>query len=183
MISKFCGLICLFLFSPILLLISILIILIDGGPVIFKQKRIGKGNTSFILYKFRSMKNNVGDIPTHLVKNSSKLISRCGHFIRKYSLDELPQIINIIQGDLCFVGPRPALYNQKDLIELRTKYLVHNTMPGVTGWAQINGRDDLSIKEKVNYDVYYCENAAFIIDLKIIILTIIQFFTKKGISH
>ena len=129
------------------------------------------------------MKVYIGDIPTHLINNPSELLTFSGKLLRKFSLDELPQIINIIKGDICFVGPRPALHNQQDLIKLRTENSVHKVMPGITGWAQVNGRDLLSIEEKVKFDIYYCQNASLIFDIKIIFKTIFQLFIQKGINH
>ena len=183
MVNRVLGLIILIVLSPIFLIIAIFIYFLDGKPIIFKQKRIGFNNNIFCLLKFRSMKNSVGDIPTHLIKNSSQLLSICGGFLRKYSLDELPQIINIIKGDIVFIGPRPALYNQEDLIKLRTKNGVHNIMPGITGLAQIGGRDTISIQEKVRLDTYYYQNESFLLNAKIIFKTIYHLFTKKGILH
>ena len=183
MLNRVLGLIILIVLSPILLIIAIFIYLLDGKPIIFKQKRIGFNNNNFYLLKFRSMKNNVGDIPTHLIKNPSQLLSISGGLLRKYSLDELPQIINVINGDIVFVGPRPALYNQEDLIKLRTNNGVHKIMPGITGLAQISGRDTLSIQEKVELDTYYYQNESFLLNIKIIFLTIYHLFTKKGILH
>ena len=161
-----------------------LIILFDDGfPILFRQKRIGINNSKFKVYKFRTMKKGIPDIPTHLVKEPQELYTRSGPWLRKFSLDELPQIINIIKGDMVFVGPRPALYNQDDLVELRTSAGVHTLMPGVTGWAQVNGRDELSIPIKVQFDEYYLKNRSFLFDLKIIFLTILRVLGMKGVSH
>jgi len=173
----------LLLFSPIYIFIVLIIIIFDGPPIFFLQKRIGKNNILFDLFKFRTMKNNVGDIPTHLITNPSSLMSKTGPLLRKYSLDELPQIINIIKGDMVFVGPRPALYNQIDLRDMRAEIGVHILKPGVTGWAQVNGRDELTILDKVKLDKYYLDNKSFLLDLKIIIISIIQVFKPKGILH
>jgi len=182
-LTRFISLVLFLFLIPIYIIIYFAVLLIDGHPIFFKQKRIGKNNKTFYLYKFRSMKISTGDIPTHLLNKPSEFLTHTGKLLRKYSLDELPQIINIFKGDICFVGPRPALYNQKDLIELRTKNSVHKVMPGVTGWAQVNGRDLLSIEEKVKFDIYYCQNASLILDIKIIFKTIFQFFFQKGITH
>ncbi len=167
---------------PIFLVISLIIVIDDGFPIFFMQKRIGKNKKLFDIIKFRTMKNNTKDIPTHLVKNYDNKILRSGIFLRKYSLDELPQIINVIFGDINFIGPRPALFNQQDLIELREKYNIHSIKPGITGWAQVNGRDSLSIKEKVKYDDYYIKNKSFILDIKILYKTIFKVFFAKDIS-
>ena len=150
---------------PIFLVISLIIVIDDGFPIFFMQKRIGKNKKLLDIIKFRTMKNNTKDIPTHLVKNYDNKILRSGIFLRKYSLDELPQIINVIFGDINFIGPRPALFNQQDLIELRERYNIHSIKPGITGWAQVNGRDSLSIKEKVRYDDYYVKNKSFIFSM------------------
>ena len=129
------------------------------------------------------MKKNIQEIPTHLVKNPQQFYIRSGPFLRKLSIDELPQLINIIKGNMVFVGPRPALHNQDDLVELRTRGGVHMLMPGVTGWAQINGRDELSIIDKVQFDEYYLKNRSWYLDFKIIFLTLFRVFGMKGITH
>ena len=129
------------------------------------------------------MKKNTPDIPTHLVKDDKSLYTAIGPFIRKFSMDELPQLINIIKGDMTFIGPRPALYNQDNLIALRTKPGVYKLMPGITGWAQVNGRDELSIPDKVKMDTYYIENRSLWLDIKIIFMTILKVFKTEGVSH
>lgn len=169
--------------SPIYLLISFLIILEDGFPVFFTQKRPGLNHVLFNFYKFRSMRKNTPNVATHLLENPEQYLLKTGKFIRKYSLDELPNLINVIRGDIVFVGPRPALYNQYDLILLREKYGIDKLKPGITGWAQINGRDELSIEEKVAYEKYYLEKKSVLFDVKIILLTIKYTFTGKGVSH
>ena len=183
MISRIIGLIIFIFLSPLLLLFSLIIYIDDGFPVLYKQKRIGINNSIFWLYKFRSMKNNIPDIPTHLVENPKLLYTRCGALLRKFSIDELPQLINIINGKMVFVGPRPALHNQNDLVDLRTKVGAHMLMPGVTGWAQINGRDELSISEKVHFDQYYLKHRSWSLDSKIVFLTLLRVLGMKGISH
>lgn len=135
----------------------------------------------FKLYKFRTMKTDTPNVATHLLKNPEKYITSIGKFLRKSSLDELPQLINILKGDMTYVGPRPALYNQYDLIHLRTKAGVHRLLPGVTGWAQINGRDAISIKEKVKYDKYYLNNRSVKFDLKIVFLTVLRVLKADGV--
>ena len=129
------------------------------------------------------MKKDTPDIPTHLVKDEKSLYTAIGPFLRKFSLDELPQLINIMKGDMTFIGPRPALYNQDDLINLRTKAGVHTLLPGVTGWAQVNGRDELSIPDKVKMDIYYLENQSLLLDIKIIFMTVLKVFKTEGVSH
>jgi len=128
------------------------------------------------------MKKDTPDIPTHLVNDSDSLYTAIGPFLRKYSIDELPQLINIVKGDMIFIGARPALYNQDDLIELRTQTGVHTLMPGVSGWAQVNGRDELSIQEKVKMDVYYLKNKSLWLDIKILFMTIFKVFKTEGVK-
>ena len=181
--SKIFSLILLICFSPILLIVAITIIVDDGFPILFRQKRVGQNNTHFWIYKFRTMKKDVADIPTHLVKDGTSLYTSIGPFLRKFSFDELPQLINILKGDMVFIGPRPALYNQDDLIELRTQAGVHSLMPGVTGWAQVNGRDELSIPDKVTMDEYYLKNKSLCLDIKIIFRTLIKVLKTEGVSH
>ena len=129
------------------------------------------------------MKKNTPDIPTHLVKDEKSLYTSIGPFLRKFSIDELPQLINIVKGDMTFIGPRPALYNQDDLIALRTQAGVHSLMPGVTGWAQVNGRDELSIPDKVKMDEYYLKNKSLWLNIKILFKTVIKVFKSEGVSH
>ena len=129
------------------------------------------------------MKNNTPDIPTHLLKNSDLMYTSIGPFLRKYSIDELPQLINILKGEMVFIGPRPALYNQDDLIRLRTEAKVHTLSPGVTGWAQVNGRDELSIEKKVELDKYYKNNISILLNMKIIILTFFKVLKSDGITY
>ena len=155
----------------------------DGFPIFFRQKRIGVNNSKFTVFKFRTMKKGIPEIPTHLVKDPQQFSTRCGPFIRQLSIDELPQLINIIKGEMVFVGPRPALHNQDDLVELRTRVGVLELMPGVTGWAQVNGRDELSIKNKVKMDKYYLKNKSFWLDIKILFMTTIRLLLPKDISH
>jgi len=129
------------------------------------------------------MKKDAPDIATHLVKDSTPLYTSIGPFLRMFSFDELPQLINIVKGDMIFIGPRPALYNQDDLIELRTQTGVHTLMPGVSGWAQVNGRDELSIQEKVKMDVYYLKNKSLWLDIKILFMTVFKVFKTEGVSN
>jgi len=183
MISKISAVILLVILSPLLLLISIIVFFDGGFPILFKQKRIGINNSTFFVYKFRTMKKGIPDIPTHLVENHKVLFTRVGPLLRRYSFDELPQLMNIIKGNMVFVGPRPALYNQDDLIDLRTKAGVQTIMPGVTGWAQINGRDELSISEKVQFDKFYLKNRSTYFDLKILLNTILLVLGAKGVAN
>tara|TARA_X000000368_G_scaffold412974_1_gene400225 strand:+ start:685 stop:1194 length:510 start_codon:yes stop_codon:yes gene_type:complete len=167
---------------PIFLLLAIIILLDDGYPFLFTQERVGINQSRFKIYKFRTMKKDMGDIPTHLLSNSSSYVTKAGYFLRKFSLDELPQLFNIIFGDMSLIGPRPALYNQDDLINSREEIGINKLKPGITGWAQVNGRDELSIKEKVDLDYYYLNNKGFIMNLKIIIMTINKVLFAKNIS-
>tara|TARA_B100002003_G_scaffold214601_1_gene212929 strand:- start:200 stop:766 length:567 start_codon:yes stop_codon:yes gene_type:complete len=183
MISRLISFLLLIMLSPFLLIISLIIYIDDGFPVFFRQKRVGINNAMFWLYKFRTMKKDTPDIPTHLVKNPEFLYIRFGSLLRKFSIDELPQLINIIKGEMVFVGPRPALHNQDDLVKLRTKVGIHKLMPGVTGWSQVNGRDTLSINEKVKFDTYYLENKSFWLNINILFMTGVQVIFHKGISH
>jgi O-antigen biosynthesis protein WbqP len=180
--DTFGALIALILLSPIFLIIIILIKLDSKGPILFKQKRIGRYKKYFNLIKFRTMKiETPKDTPTHLLKNPEQYITRLGKFLRKSSLDELPQIINILKGDMSIIGPRPALWNQYDLIEERDKYNVHKLYPGITGYAQIKGRDTLTIKDKAQLDCYYVNHISFWLDIKIFFGTIKSIFKSEGV--
>ncbi len=171
-LDVFLCVIALLMFWWVFVVISVLIICDDKGPVIFKQRRVGKNKKEFDIYKFRTMKMNTPkDVPTHLLEDPNSYITRVGDFLRKFSLDELPQLINIIKGDMSIVGPRPALYNQYDLIAERDKYGANDIRPGLTGHAQINGRDELSIEGKAMYDGVYAQKISFLMDLGIILKT------------
>ena len=168
--------------SPVLLLIAIAIKLDSKGPVLFKQKRVGKNKSHFMIYKFRSMYVDApSDMPTHLLKDPTAMITKVGAFLRKTSLDELPQLFNIFKGDMAIVGPRPALWNQYDLIEERDKYGANNIRPGLTGWAQINGRDELEIDEKSKLDGYYVKNMSFDLDIKCFLGTFLSVARSEGV--
>lgn len=177
-ILSFLGL---FILSPVFLFIAVAIKIDDPGPVFFKQKRIGIHKTYFNLYKFRSMKVNTPDIPTHLLKNPEQYISKVGAFLRKTSLDELPQLWNILKGDMTIIGPRPALWNQEDLIAERDLYGANDIRPGLTGWAQINGRDELEIPIKARLDGEYVENMSFGFDCKCFFGTILSVLKSDGV--
>lgn len=166
---------------PVLLLIAVAIKIDDPGPAIFKQKRVGIHKSYFELYKFRSMKVDTPDVPTHLLENPEQYISRVGKFLRKTSLDELPQMINILKGEMSIIGPRPALWNQYDLIEERDKYGANDVRPGLTGWAQINGRDELEIPVKAWYDGEYVKNLSFAFDVKCFMGTISAVLKSEGV--
>lgn len=162
-------------------IVALVIMIDDPGPAIFKQKRVGKGKQLFWLYKFRSMKVNTPDIPTHLLKNPQNYISKVGSFIRKTSIDELPQLINILKGDMSVIGPRPALWNQDDLIAERDKYGVNDVRPGLTGWAQINGRDELPIDVKAKLDGEYVQRLSFAFDVKCFFGTVRSVLKHDGV--
>lgn len=169
--------------APVGLLVFLAIKLEDQGPAIFWSQRIGLFNRPFLMPKFRSMKLDTPQLATHLLTDPHLRITRIGNFLRKYSLDELPQLWSILKGDMSFVGPRPALFNQEDLIALRTQKNIHSLKPGITGWAQINGRDEISITDKVTLDDYYLKNHSFSMDLKILWLTFFKVLSKEGVSH
>ena len=167
---------------PVFLIISIAIKIESKGPVIFKQKRIGKGKKYFTIYKFRTMRSDTPkDMPTHMLKNANGCITKVGNILRKTSLDELPQLVNILKGDMSIIGPRPALWNQDDLVEERDKYHANDIRPGLTGWAQVNGRDELEIPVKAKYDGEYIEKVSLWFDIKIFFKTIINVFKHEGI--
>ena len=182
MISRLFSFFLLVMFSPLFFIIALIIIFDDGFPIIFAQKRIGFNNTYFRIFKFRTMKKNTPDIPTHLINKNKSHYTRIGPILRKISMDEIPQLINVLKGDMIFIGPRPALYNQYDLIKLRTKVGVHKLVPGITGWAQVNGRDELSIPEKVKMDQFYLNNQSIWLDIKILFLTNLKVIKSEGIS-
>lgn len=163
-------------------IVWVLVKLTSKGPAIHWSKRIGKENKIFLMPKFRTMKTNTPQLATHLLDGKSYL-TPIGSFLRKSSLDELPQLWSVFSGDMSLVGPRPALFNQDDLRELRTKYNVHTIAPGVTGWAQINGRDELSIEEKVKFDKEYLDRRSVMFDVKIIVQTAYKVIRRSNISH
>ncbi|MCM2138016.1 sugar transferase [Vagococcus fluvialis] len=168
--------------SPILLILVIAIKIDSKGPVIFTQKRVGKNKKLFNIYKFRTMKiDTPKEMPTHLLENPDFFITNVGKFLRKTSLDELPQLFNILKGDMAVIGPRPALWNQDDLIEERDKYGANDIRPGLTGWAQINGRDELEIDYKAQLDGYYVERESFSMDVKCFFGTIVSVFKSDGV--
>lgn len=182
MIDFTLSLIGLIVLLPIFLIISIIIKITSPGPIFFKQKRVGIHKTYFNILKFRTMRiDTPKDCPTHLLQNPEQYITKIGKFLRKTSLDELPQIINILVGDMSIIGPRPALWNQYDLIEERDKYGANDVMPGLTGWAQINGRDELEIDVKAKLDGAYVNNISFAFDLKCFIGTITSVLKSEGV--
>ena len=183
MLNRLLALILLIIFSPIFFIITLAIFIEDGLPVFFKQKRVGINYTFFHIYKFRSMKKETPNVATHLLSNPAQYLLKIGGLLRKLSLDELPNLINIIKGEMVFVGPRPALYNQDDLMTLRVATGVDKLKPGITGWAQINGRDDISIEKKVQLEQEYMYKRSTLFDIEIIIKTFTNVLFSKGVSH
>lgn len=167
---------------PILVL-ALIVRMTSPGPVLYWSDRVGRGNRIFRMPKFRSMRIDTPVVATHLLANPANWLTPVGAFLRKSSLDELPQLWSILKGDMSFVGPRPALFNQDDLIALRTKMGVHELVPGLTGWAQVNGRDGLPIPQKVQLDVEYLRRQSFVFDLKILWMTALKVLSRDGVSH
>lgn len=177
------SIIAIIVFAIPFFIVWIIVKFTSPGPAIHWSKRIGINNEIFLMPKFRTMRINTPQVATHLLSNGKSFLTPVGSLLRKTSLDELPQLWSVLKGDMNIVGPRPALYNQYDLMELRTKVGVHLIPPGVTGWAQINGRDELEIPEKVKYDQYYLENRSLLFDLKIIFLTVYKVISRSNIQH
>jgi O-antigen biosynthesis protein WbqP len=166
-----------------MVIIAFLVKLTSAGPAIHWSKRIGRNNKIFLMPKFRSMKTNTPQLATHLLSESTSYITSVGAFLRKTSLDELPQLWSVLKGDMSVVGPRPALFNQDDLVALRTRYNVHTLRPGITGWAQVNGRDELPILIKVDFDKEYLEKQSLMFDFSILIRTVSNVIKREGIQH
>jgi O-antigen biosynthesis protein WbqP len=183
MFNRLFALIIFIILIPVFVAVALAIFIEDGFPLLFTQKRVGINYTFFKIYKFRSMKKNTPNVATHLLTNPDQYLLNIGKFIRKTSLDELPNLINIIKGEMVFVGPRPALYNQDDLMVLRVATGVDKLKPGITGWAQINGRDDISIEKKVQLEQEYLSKKSFLFNIEIIIKTITNVLFSKGVSH
>ncbi len=174
--------------ASLILLLPILITalcvkLTSRGPAVYWSDRVGKNNVIFKMPKFRSMRIDTPAVATHLLSNPDQYLTPIGSFLRKSSLDELPQLWSILNGDMSFVGPRPALYNQHDLIALRTEKNVHTIPPGLTGWAQVNGRDELPIPVKVELDAYYLQHQSFLLDMRILLMTFFKVLRRDGITH
>lgn len=174
--------------ATLILLLPILITalcvkLTSRGPAVYWSDRVGKNNVIFKMPKFRSMRIDTPAVATHLLSNPDQYLTPIGSFLRKSSLDELPQLWSILNGDMSFVGPRPALYNQHDLITLRTEKNVHTIPPGLTGWAQVNGRDELPIPVKVELDAYYLQHQSFLLDMRILLMTFFKVLRRDGITH
>ena len=174
----------LFLITSIpMLVIAFMVKITSRGPLLYWSDRVGIQNKIFKMPKFRTMFTDTPAVATHLLENADRHVTSVGSFLRKLSLDELPQLWSILKGDMSLVGPRPALYNQYDLISLRTEKGIHRILPGVTGWAQINGRDDILIPLKVEYDEFYLKNRSFLFDMKIIFLTFAKAIKAEGVKH
>jgi len=171
----------LILSSPLLLIVAVAIRIDSPGPALFRQRRIGRGSAPFVIMKFRTMKVGTPDLASHLMGPGSSRLTRLGGFLRRSSLDELPQLWNVLRGDMTLVGPRPALHNQDDLIALRHEAGVDALRPGLTGWAQIHGRDELDVETKVKYDRWYLEHASFRLDLAILFRTVVILFSPRGV--
>jgi O-antigen biosynthesis protein WbqP len=183
MFNRSLAFLLLILLLPFILIISIIIFIEDGLPILFTQKRVGINYTFFKIYKFRSMKKKTPNVATHLLTNPDIYLLKIGRLIRKTSIDELPNLLNIIKGDMVFVGPRPALYNQDDLMALRVAAGLDKLKPGITGWAQINGRDDISIEKKVQLEQEYMNKRSIFFDIEIIVKTFTNVLFSKGVSH
>jgi len=173
----------LIIFSPLIILVALLVKLTSKGQALYWSNRIGRCNIIFKMPKFRTMQVGTPAVATHLLSNSDQYLTPIGPFLRKSSLDELPQLWSILVGDMSFVGPRPALFNQNDLIELRKQYGIDKLVPGLTGWAQVNGRDELSIPIKVQYEVEYLQKQSFWFDMKILGFTFLKVVRRSGVSH
>lgn len=171
------------LFALPILIVALAVRVTSPGPVLYWSDRVGRYNRIFKMPKFRSMRIDTPAVATHLLDNPEQWLTPIGSFLRKSSLDELPQLWSILRGDMRFVGPRPALFNQQDLIDLRTQYDVHTLPPGLTGWAQVNGRDELPIPEKVKLDLFYLQHQSFLFDIKILWMTFAKVVSRDGVSH
>ena len=177
------SLIAIIILSPVILIVALAVKFTSPGPILFKQRRIGKDNVEFEIYKFRTMRIDTPNVPTHLLENPEQWITPVGKFLRKTSLDELPQLFNILKGEMSIVGPRPALYNQSDLRDMRTAVGVHKLIPGLTGWAQINGRDEIPLSLKVRLDKEYLDRKSFLFDIKIIFMTVLSVIKSDGVQE
>lgn len=169
--------------SPVLAVLAVMVRLDSPGPALHLSRRVGRDNVIFPMPKFRTMRTDAPDVATHLLHDPGQWVTQLGGFLRRTSLDELPQLWSVLKGDMSLVGPRPALFNQDDLVALRTEAGVHRLRPGVTGWAQINGRDELPVAEKARLDAEYLRRRTFAFDLKIILVTLVQAMAGRGVSH
>jgi len=179
----FLALMVLVVSAPLLAIVALLVRLTSVGPILYWSDRVGQNNRIFKMPKFRSMQLNTPAVATHLLQKPEIWLTSIGSFLRKSSLDEIPQLFCILTGDMSFVGPRPALFNQDDLISLRTKAGVHELVPGLTGWAQVNGRDEVSVCEKVKLDAEYLHRRSFAFDIRILWLTLLRVFGSDGVTH
>ena len=169
--------------APLFLFVVLGVRLTSAGPVLFRTRRVGKNSRLFTMYKFRTMRTDTPQVATHLLRKPDQFLTPVGAFLRRASLDELPQLINVLHGEMSLVGPRPALFNQDDLVALRTARGVDALAPGITGWAQVNGRDELPILEKVKLDEWYLKNRSFWLDLRILGMTVFKVIRKEGVAH
>ena len=168
---------------PLLVVVAIWISLDSRGPILFVQRRIGINDEEFLMYKFRTMFVGTPEVATDKLANSHQHITKLGYYLRKYSIDELPQLFNVLVGHMSLVGPRPALYNQYDLRQMRNEVEVHKIRPGITGWAQINGRDDIPLQEKVGLDLYYLQRQSLLLDIKILFMTVFSVYGGDGVNE
>lgn len=182
-VDLFLALVALVVFFIPMLLVAICIRLTSEGPIVFWSDRVGRRNQIFKMPKFRTMRVDTPNVATHLLASAGQYLTPIGGFLRKSSLDELPQLWSVLVGDMSFVGPRPALYNQHDLIEMRAGVGVDALLPGITGWAQVNGRDELSLQDKVDLDQQYLDKQSFFFDQYILLLTVLKVFRREGVSH
>ncbi len=183
LLDKTGALCALVLFMPLILMIAVLVRVTSRGPALYWSSRVGRHNRLFMMPKFRTMRVDTPAVATHLLSNPKDWLTPIGPLLRKFSLDELPQLLSILKGDMSFVGPRPALFNQDDLIALRTSVGVHELVPGLTGWAQVNGRDELPVHDKVKLDAEYLQKRSFGFDLWILWLTLLKVLRRDGVSH
>ena len=179
----FSALIIVVIMIALLLIIALLIKITSNGSILFWSKRIGVNNKIFLMPKFRTMKEDTPDVATHLLKDPDQFLTSIGPFLRRTSLDEIPQLYSVLLGDMSLVGPRPALFNQEDLINLRTEKGIHKLKPGITGWAQVNGRDEITIPEKVSLEEEYLDKMSWKMDMYIIWLTFVKVLKKDSITH
>ena len=183
LVDLWVGLVLLVIFLLPMVIIAIIIRINSKGPALHWSKRIGRDNTLFLMPKFRSMTLDAPQVATHLFQGSQSYVTQVGRFLRATSLDEIPQVWSVVKGDMSLVGPRPALFNQDDLVALRTEFGIHVLRPGVTGWAQVNGRDELPVPVKVKFDLEYLQKKNLLFDLKILFLTFSKVLTAEGIKH
>jgi len=182
-IDSMVSLLAIIILMPLLVVVAIWIRLDSRGPILFVQRRIGVNDEEFLMYKFRTMKIGTPEVATDKLQDSQSYITKSGYYLRKYSVDELPQLLNVLSGDMSIVGPRPALYNQYDLREMRKEAGIDKIRPGVTGWAQVNGRDEISLQEKVDLDLVYLQQQSVLLDLKILVMTVSSVYGGDGVNR